>query len=301
MPRLRIEIEPALSGAKATIGETAQKDFWYSSVTSDKDPIEKNPKTGSEGKPAAEDTSGGAPVIRTIIEIPDSIIQEYRRNNEEQKSENRKNHTIAIWAVAGAWIYATIALFQWCEMRKTVREQITANGIATENLRTTERAYIVMKSPTEGTNQGRLVLRIMNTGRLPASEINTTIYVARERFPEVSAFGFEKICVEHKYGLPPGIDNSERLRIILDPWSDADWEAIVNHTQAIFVGVSLTYNDGFKADPPMPYEWCTQSSYDSVGKELNWITCPVGQIQWLKNDTNYLPCQEQQPKPNIAP
>jgi hypothetical protein len=156
----------------------------------------------------------------------------------------------------------------------------------------TQRAYIVVKPPTEGTINGRLLLRIFNTGQLPASEIKMTLYVARETFPSVTVFGQEKVCAEHKYDLAPGIENAERLRIELNPWNDADWQSILNRDQAVFVGVSLTYNDGVRKDAPIPYEWCTQSSYDSIGKELNWVICPAGQIQWLKDVTVNLPCQK---------
>jgi hypothetical protein len=125
---------------------------------------------------------------------------------------------------------------------------------------------------------------MLNTGKLlPATDIEATLYVARETFPQMSVFGEQKICTEHKYGLSPGAANTEKLGVMLNPWSEADWQAIMKREQAIFVAVTLTYNDGFDRDSPVSYEWCTQNSYDSVAKELVWFACPDGQIQWLKN------------------
>jgi len=157
-----------------------------------------------------------------------------------------------------------------------------------------QRAYILLKAPapTGQINEGRVILRILNAGKLlPATDIKATLYVARETFPQVSVFGEQKICAEHKYGLPPGVENAEHILVTLKSWSDMDWQAIMKHNQAIFMGATVTYNDGFEWDSPVSYEWCTQTNYDPVGKELIWIVCPIGQIQWLENVTAGLPCQ----------
>ncbi len=79
----------------------------------------KNPKPESEGKLAAQYTSEKAPFLRTPVEIPDAILKEYRASQEKGHRENKINRWIAIAAVAGAWLYAGIAVFQWCEMRET--------------------------------------------------------------------------------------------------------------------------------------------------------------------------------------
>lgn len=86
------------------------------------DPEQKNPATSGEGNPPAEDTSGSTPVIRTIIEIPQSVMDEYRRAQQAENREHSKNRTVAWWAVFGAFTYALIAGYQSCLMRET--EQI---------------------------------------------------------------------------------------------------------------------------------------------------------------------------------
>ncbi len=76
-----------------------------------------DPETGGKGNPAADQTSSAPPIARTIIEIPESILQEYRRDQKKQHRDNRKNRTIAWLAVVGAWFYATVTTFQYCEMK----------------------------------------------------------------------------------------------------------------------------------------------------------------------------------------
>ena len=80
-------------------------------------PISENPKAENEREPANPETSGTAPIARTIEDVRDSVIQEYQRSQQEQRTENHKNRTIAKWAVLGAWMYAGIALFQWLTMQ----------------------------------------------------------------------------------------------------------------------------------------------------------------------------------------
>jgi hypothetical protein len=96
--------------------------------------ISKQPQTENEGKPANQQ-GNGAPITRAIEDVRDTIIQAYDRNQQEQNAENRKNRTIAKWAVAGAWIYAGIAAFQFCEMR-------AANDLIQKQLEATDRPWI---------------------------------------------------------------------------------------------------------------------------------------------------------------
>jgi hypothetical protein len=109
---------------------------------------EKNPQTSGEGKPPANQAGNTPPIARTIIEIPDSVVQEYRTNQKENQRENKINRRIAIAAVVGAWIYAAIAVFQWCEMRAANRE-------TTQTLHVNERAFLYCQSVTiTGGNAG---------------------------------------------------------------------------------------------------------------------------------------------------
>jgi hypothetical protein len=129
---------------------------------------------------------------------------------------------------------------------------------ALDTFHTTDRAYIMFGNLPKDMKSGELRIDVTNRGRLPANDLNLAIYVARETFPEKMVFGIEKICVEHKYEISPG--ETERIAMPLHPWTDSDRQAIIDRKQAIFVGATLTYNDGFSSDLPISYEWCTQTS-----------------------------------------
>jgi hypothetical protein len=124
------------------------------------------------------------PVARTVIDIPDAVLQAFERYQEAQNRDNQRNRTIAKWAVAGAWIYAAIALFQWCAMRHTLNETREANSLArraqsqTEDiLRETERPWIGMQSVRFSNftiNQKPSVsVEFNNSGKGPALDVNS--------------------------------------------------------------------------------------------------------------------------------
>jgi hypothetical protein len=75
-----------------------------------------NPKenrdASREGNPAAENASGSAPVVRTIAEIPEAVLQEYRANQKAQGRQTKHYVYLTLLAVVGAWGYALIALVQ---------------------------------------------------------------------------------------------------------------------------------------------------------------------------------------------
>lgn len=165
---------------------------WFTSILKKlglraENPISENPKAENEGQPSNQKTNGAAPVTRTIIDVPDSVIQEYYRNQKEQRRDNRKNRTIAWLAVAGAWIYAAIAAFQWCAMR-------TANTQNAGNFVASQRPYVSIgtKDGTLGNfseianAQGKLTvfLHFHNGGNLPASRFNVQLFAATGPTPE---------------------------------------------------------------------------------------------------------------------
>jgi hypothetical protein len=88
--------------------------------TTDPEKLKEKIPANHEGEPPANDGER-PPVARSTIEIPDSILQEYRANQQQQRTDNKRNRWIAIAAVAGAWIYAGIAAFQAYQMIETER------------------------------------------------------------------------------------------------------------------------------------------------------------------------------------
>jgi len=73
-------------------------------------------ESGNKGKPAADQGGNRTPVTGAVVEIPEPILKEYRTNQEANQRESRHQKYIAIGGVVGAWIYAGIAVFQWCAM-----------------------------------------------------------------------------------------------------------------------------------------------------------------------------------------
>jgi hypothetical protein len=62
-----------------------------------------------EGNKSSDDSQIGTPINRAVIEIPESIFQEYRANQQAQSRDTKRYHSLTKLAVLGAWVYATIA------------------------------------------------------------------------------------------------------------------------------------------------------------------------------------------------
>ncbi len=123
---------------------------------SDAEKLRKKIEAGYKGNPTDDKTARPSPVARSVIEIPQSVLDEYRTNQKKQKRDNKKNPHIARAAVWGAFIYAAIAVFQWLEMNKTVTQtqelvksaniqvekMIESNRTNREALTSVQRAFI---------------------------------------------------------------------------------------------------------------------------------------------------------------
>src|SRR5271167_1618064 len=46
------------------------------------------------------------PVVRAVIDVPEAVLEEYRRNNKNQNRDNTSSHSIAKGALIAAIIYA---------------------------------------------------------------------------------------------------------------------------------------------------------------------------------------------------
>ena len=69
------------------------------------------------------------PITRAVVDIPDSILQEYRRSSEQTHRDNKGNTRIAGWAVKVAAIYTSIAAIQSClscQANRLTRDQFQA-------------------------------------------------------------------------------------------------------------------------------------------------------------------------------
>jgi hypothetical protein len=237
---------------------------------------EENQTTSTEWKESQPQADETAPVIRAVVDVGNTFLNEYRRNNKEQTAAESKNQTIATWAVCAGLALAAIGLIQAVLTRQS-------NQVALDTLHITERPYMssMMRTNAIG-DDGKLELAFTNTGKLPATDMNEIVYVAREFFSEgvpEGLFGQQKTCYE-AYSLESNA--IQDVIVTLKPWDAADWEGVENGREAIFVGLEITFNDGFNEDGSVVYRWCTQYSFDLRQNRLNWLTCPTGQLEWLK-------------------
>ncbi len=219
-------------------------------MSSDKDSIKKQPEASSERKPSADDTSGSAPVVRAIIEIPDAIIQEYRRNNQEQERENSKNRTIAKWALAGAWIYAAIAVFQWCATRQ-------ANALTRKLVQGTVAPLVICSVDAQRVVPRELTVEVVcpNSGLTIADDVNGTVTITSEKFPEGT------VLAHHSYQfggkgvvIQPHEPEPKKWTYPLEGFSEAEeMPRIINWQEIIIADGSVNYSDRIGGTVTRPF------------------------------------------------
>jgi hypothetical protein len=158
----------------------------------DAEELKKRIEAGYKRNPSDPQTDRLSSVTRPIIQIPDSVLEEYRANQEQQHTDNKKTRNIAIWAVLGAWLYAGIAAVQWVEMRRSntlaVRTAEQARKAAEDTLKKIEensqldqRAWVGVI----GTNMPNIKpnskftieVTFTNTGKTPALKFTSIVAI----------------------------------------------------------------------------------------------------------------------------
>ena len=134
---------------------------------------------------------------------------------------------------------------------------------------------------------GVIDLPFSNTGRLPASPAEITIYAVRERFPKQEVFSVCRRKMQNTLGIQPG-NNVAAVEFALPNWNPAERTAIQQRNEAIFLGVEIRYGDGFPEDGRLVYHQCTQTWWEN-GAALRWPICQDRQMDWLKTDTEKHP------------
>jgi hypothetical protein len=131
-----------------------------------------NVTAAGERKPAKDKTGNRLPVTRTIVEIPDAILEEYRADKKQNDRDNRKTRNIAIFAVIGAWIAALVAGIQSYEMIKTTK----ANELAANAAAAATAAWIIFEAAEyRGMTGNRAIfyVALKNVGKTPALDAST--------------------------------------------------------------------------------------------------------------------------------
>lgn len=135
----------------------------------------------SEREPATNDAQEVAPLIRTLIEVPEPIIQEYRANQQKQQTEASRNHRLALGAVIGTYIYAAITAAILVTNLSLVGATKKQAAVADEAMRISERPYVDVgrlnggpiaewTTDASGKQQG-LKIWFRNVGTTPAQRL----------------------------------------------------------------------------------------------------------------------------------
>ncbi len=150
-----------------------------------------NQKPGEERQEANPEARNAPPIARTIIDVPQPILDEYRRNQKERSASERANRCAAAWAVAGAFLLAAVGIWQACLTR-------IANKQSADNFVATQRAAVYLGLP-DGTIGGfssdnsQVILQFRNYGASVAE--NTVI--------EIWPITFKADGIEHTLDIPP--------------------------------------------------------------------------------------------------
>jgi hypothetical protein len=122
---------------------------WASSLSGENQEKE-NYETSRERQKTDPEARRAAPVTWAIVDIADPILEEYRRNQKEESAKERKNRTIAIWAVIGAWLVAVIGVVQSCLTN-------IANHTSQQQLNLSQRPWISLDLSTLSIENGTLI------------------------------------------------------------------------------------------------------------------------------------------------
>lgn len=146
-------------------------------------------QTGNEGESSEDEACTRPPIARTVIEVPDSILQTYRTYRKQQERENKISRWIAIAAVAGAWIYASITAFQLCATREA--NTIARNAVkqTQDIMQAADRSWIGVDTvEMKNFEMGKVIrarIRVKNSGNTTALKVVHKSYTTFvEEIPE---------------------------------------------------------------------------------------------------------------------
>jgi hypothetical protein len=109
-------------------------------ILSRENAVNENEKPQSKRNRTEVEARHAAPVVRTIVDIPQTFFDEYDRYKEEQTRENHTNRTIAVLALLAALVVAIASIWQGILSRQGIHDSRKA-------FETSERAFVVLGSP----------------------------------------------------------------------------------------------------------------------------------------------------------
>jgi hypothetical protein len=208
-----------------------------------------------------------APVTRTIIEIPDSVLQEYRRVQEAQDTDNRITRYISLTAVIIAGGVAGIGIWQGCLTRQ-------ANNFAIEALGLSQGADLLLAGIGFDDTYGEITYPFNNTGQRTAE-------IVKEHFEEAIIIRLTNIPIQHAQvdidetlEVAPGKQTVGAGEFTVPDWQPHEMKAIRDTTHTIIFGGTITYSNGLgKFGETKEYTFCLASFVFSTTHELQWTPC----------------------------
>lgn len=159
----------------------------------------KNGKSTHKQKESNPEARHTAPVTRTIVQIPDSVLQEYRTTQNQQEAENRKTRHISLGAVCTAAAIALIGIWQasltrtqlnlserpWVSLDLSTSTLAIKNGTLTFNSKG-GCITIIGEMMNKGNSVAMHTLayfKIKDTSQLPSTEMQTAQLCKSPRNP----------------------------------------------------------------------------------------------------------------------
>lgn len=141
--------------------------------------IQEQTKVVRDSNKAHSAQSQPSPNIPIEVKVPQGV--EVRTEESEKQSEK----TYQGWSLflqgatlVAVSIYALVAIFRWCEMRRAAKAAAGANRIAAQTLRENERAWAAPHITNQifGKNLPlEIIVKFANTGRTPAIHVQTCV------------------------------------------------------------------------------------------------------------------------------
>jgi hypothetical protein len=248
-----------------------------------KDPEEPGDEVHSEHEQDSTDeiTKSATPVTRAVIEIPDTILQEYRTYQKQQERENKITRRIAVATVLSAWVYAGIATFQWCTMQKTLTATNASVDFNKKSLQISKRPWVVLTAVTTDTpfipgQEWKAKVWLKNTGETPALGFSAFVYAYVAPFSK-TALPCEDTTEKSHFTLGPGVERHYDATFVSQPPGInelilKDTEEGVIGRQTMYICGVATYRDVLSCP-----HWTQICAFYST-KTRTFTACPAGDV-----------------------
>lgn len=167
--------------------------------------IQKHSESIHAAKEAEQRSERGRNAMPVIVSYDDKTAKDTKAEHaEEHKIQNSiKNWTII--AVIAAIIYATVAVFEWCEMQKATKAATRAAGVAQQQLDLSMRPWLmdelVSAGPIAPNADGEVIsfaIQLTNVGHTPAVNVNVMAKVVNSQGVADIKQQQEELCLPYK-------------------------------------------------------------------------------------------------------